>query len=123
MSETSSPYVPKNPVRLISAAALFDGHDSSINVMRRILQASGCEVIHLGHNRAVEEVARTYVDPANITQGALNRIEAAIRAYDPCISCSTHAVGRMPMQVIVLNPAGEIVYQQAGVVQTECAAQ
>ncbi len=46
-----------NPVRLVTAAALFDGHDASINIMRRILQASGAEVIHLGHNRSVEEVA------------------------------------------------------------------
>jgi methylmalonyl-CoA mutase len=46
-----------HPVRLVTAAALFDGHDASINIMRRILQASGAEVIHLGHNRAVEEVA------------------------------------------------------------------
>jgi methylmalonyl-CoA mutase len=43
-------------VRFVTAAALFDGHDGSINIMRRILQASGCEVIHLGHNRAVEEI-------------------------------------------------------------------
>ena len=57
----SSPYLPKNPVRIISAAALFDGHDASINVMRRLLQASGCEVIHLGHNRSVEEVANAAV--------------------------------------------------------------
>ncbi len=57
-------------------------------------------------SRAVEEVARTYVDPKNITQGALNRVEAAIRAYDPCLSCSTHAVGRMPMEMIVLDPQG-----------------
>ncbi len=57
----SSPYHPKNPVRIISAAALFDGHDASINVMRRLLQASGCEVIHLGHNRSVAEVANAAV--------------------------------------------------------------
>ncbi len=56
MSE-ASPYVPQNPIRIVSAAALFDGHDAAINVMRRILQASGAEVIHLGHNRSVEEVA------------------------------------------------------------------
>ena len=61
MSEPNLPYVPKNPVRIVSAAALFDGHDASINVMRRILQASGCEVIHLGHNRSVEEVANAAV--------------------------------------------------------------
>ncbi len=50
-------YRPKHPVRIVTAAALFDGHDASINIMRRILQASGAEVIHLGHNRSVEEVA------------------------------------------------------------------
>jgi isobutyryl-CoA mutase len=49
-------YVAKNKVRFVTAAALFDGHDASINIMRRILQAGGCEVIHLGHNRSVEEV-------------------------------------------------------------------
>jgi isobutyryl-CoA mutase len=49
-------YMPKNKVRFVTAAALFDGHDASINIMRRILQASGCEVIHLGHNRSVDEV-------------------------------------------------------------------
>ncbi|WP_336771980.1 fused isobutyryl-CoA mutase/GTPase IcmF [Paenibacillus sp. MMO-58] len=49
-------YRPQNHVRFITAAALFDGHDASINIMRRILQASGVEVIHLGHNRSVQEV-------------------------------------------------------------------
>ncbi len=49
-------YKPANKVRFVTAASLFDGHDASINIMRRILQASGCEVIHLGHNRAVEEI-------------------------------------------------------------------
>ncbi|MCY4311853.1 MAG: hypothetical protein OXC54_11200, partial [Rhodospirillaceae bacterium] len=45
-----------NPVRFVTAAALFDGHDASINIMRRILQAQGAEVIHLGHNRSVDEI-------------------------------------------------------------------
>ncbi|MEQ6376873.1 methylmalonyl-CoA mutase family protein [Bacillaceae bacterium S4-13-56] len=49
-------YQPKHPVRFVTASSLFDGHDASINIMRRILQASGAEVIHLGHNRSVEEV-------------------------------------------------------------------
>src|SRR6185436_19524220 len=49
-------YKPENKVRFVTAASLFDGHDASINIMRRILQASGCEVIHLGHNRAVDEI-------------------------------------------------------------------
>jgi isobutyryl-CoA mutase len=49
-------YDPKNKIRLVTAASLFDGHDASINIMRRILQASGAEVIHLGHDRSVKEV-------------------------------------------------------------------
>ncbi len=50
------PYKPKNHIRIVTAASLFDGHDAAINIMRRILQASGAEVIHLGHNRSVQEV-------------------------------------------------------------------
>ena len=49
-------YTPKNKIRIITAASLFDGHDASINIMRRILQSTGCEVIHLGHDRSVEEI-------------------------------------------------------------------
>ena len=49
-------FKPVHKVRFVTAASLFDGHDASINIMRRILQASGCEVIHLGHNRSVEEI-------------------------------------------------------------------
>jgi len=50
------PYQPANHVRIVTAASLFDGHDAAINIMRRILQASGAEVIHLGHNRSVKEI-------------------------------------------------------------------
>ena len=50
------PYQPVNHVRIVTAASLFDGHDAAINIMRRILQASGAEVIHLGHNRSVKEI-------------------------------------------------------------------
>ncbi|MCK6551203.1 methylmalonyl-CoA mutase family protein, partial [Myxococcota bacterium] len=49
-------YRPRHPVRIVTAAALFDGHDASINIIRRLLQESGAEVIHLGHNRAAEEI-------------------------------------------------------------------
>ncbi|MGI4974378.1 MAG: methylmalonyl-CoA mutase family protein, partial [Janthinobacterium lividum] len=51
-----APYKPKNHVRIVTAAALFDGHDAAINIMRRIIQSSGAEVIHLGHNRSVQEI-------------------------------------------------------------------
>src|SRR5580698_4533615 len=50
------PYKPKNQVRIVTAASLFDGHDAAINIMRRIIQASGAEVIHLGHDRSVQEI-------------------------------------------------------------------
>ena len=49
-------YTPNNKIRIITATSLFDGHDASINIMRRILQSTGCEVIHLGHDRSVEEI-------------------------------------------------------------------
>lgn len=51
-----APYRPKNKIRIVTAASLFDGHDAAINIMRRIIQSTGCEVIHLGHDRSVEEV-------------------------------------------------------------------
>jgi methylmalonyl-CoA mutase len=54
--ETIAPYKGKNKIRIVTAASLFDGHDATINIMRRILQSSGAEVIHLGHNRSVDEV-------------------------------------------------------------------
>ena len=54
--EPMQPYKPKNNVRIVTAASLFDGHDAAINIMRRIIQSTGCEVIHLGHDRSVEEV-------------------------------------------------------------------
>ncbi|HET7180571.1 MAG TPA: methylmalonyl-CoA mutase family protein [Chryseosolibacter sp.] len=55
------PYRPKHKVRIVTAASLFDGHDAAINIMRRILQATGCEVIHLGHDRSVQEVVNTAI--------------------------------------------------------------
>ncbi|NND77104.1 MAG: methylmalonyl-CoA mutase family protein [Flavobacteriales bacterium] len=55
------PYIPKNKVRIVTAASLFDGHDAAINIMRRIMQSTGCEVIHLGHDRSVEEVVDTAI--------------------------------------------------------------
>src|SRR3954464_3258814 len=54
-------YVPSRPVRFVTAASLFDGHDAAITIMRRILQAQGCEVIHLGHDRSVADVVTAAV--------------------------------------------------------------
>ncbi len=58
---TTEPYKAKHPVRIVTSAALFDGHDAAINVMRRIMQATGAEIIHLGHNRSVEEVVNAAI--------------------------------------------------------------
>src|SRR5678809_1230218 len=59
--DAPAPYKPKNKVRIVTAASLFDGHDAAINIMRRIIQATGVEVIHLGHDRSVEEVVNTAI--------------------------------------------------------------
>jgi len=56
-----APYQAKNKIRVVTAASLFDGHDAAINIMRRIIQSTGCEVIHLGHDRSVEEVVNTAI--------------------------------------------------------------
>ncbi|MDG1422870.1 MAG: cobalamin-dependent protein, partial [Flavobacteriaceae bacterium] len=59
--EKITPYKPKNKVRIVTAASLFDGHDAAINIMRRIIQSTGVEVIHLGHDRSVEDVVNTAI--------------------------------------------------------------
>jgi NAD-reducing hydrogenase large subunit len=69
-------------------------------------------IVATGHNNwamceAVDSVAKTYITSAPIQQGWLNRVEAAVRAYDPCLSCSTHAIGQMPLIVEVFGPDGE----------------
>jgi methylmalonyl-CoA mutase len=56
MSVNQEVYKPVNSIRIVTAASLFDGHDAAINIMRRIIQSTGCEVIHLGHNRSVQEI-------------------------------------------------------------------
>ncbi|MCG2613931.1 methylmalonyl-CoA mutase family protein [Terrimonas sp. NA20] len=55
-------YTPKNKVRIVTAASLFDGHDAAINIMRRIMQSKGAEIIHLGHNRSVKEIVETAIE-------------------------------------------------------------
>ncbi|MGD8396546.1 MAG: cobalamin-dependent protein, partial [Candidatus Eiseniibacteriota bacterium] len=74
------PYRPQHKIRFVSAAALFDGHDAAINVMRRIMQASGAEVIHLGHNRGAAEV-----------------VDAAIQEDAQAIAVSSYQGGHMEL--------------------------
>ncbi len=71
-------------------------------------------IVATGHNnyamnRAILDVARQYVDGTNVEEGMLNRVEAAIRCYDPCLSCSTHAIGRMPLVVELRGPDGTLL--------------
>ncbi|MBN1375389.1 MAG: Ni/Fe hydrogenase subunit alpha [Dehalococcoidia bacterium] len=62
-------------------------------------------------NRSVYEVAKDYIKNGNVTEGILNRVEAAIRCYDPCLSCSTHALGQMPLIIQLRTPEGQILKQ------------
>ncbi|NLW49488.1 MAG: Ni/Fe hydrogenase subunit alpha [Candidatus Brocadiaceae bacterium] len=63
---------------------------------------------NLAMNRSILQVARHFVKPDRLSEGMLNRVEAVIRAYDPCLSCSTHALGQMPMLVQLVGPGGEV---------------
>lgn len=70
-------------------------------------------IVSTGHNNwamseAVDSVAKTYVKGPQVQEGMLNRVEAAIRAYDPCLSCSTHAIGQMPIKIDVFDPNGKV---------------
>jgi len=64
---------------------------------------------NLAMNRSVLQVAQRYVQGERLTHGMLNRVEAVIRAYDPCLSCSTHAVGQMALKVQLLSPNGTVL--------------
>ena len=55
-------YRPKNKIRILTSTSLFDGHDASINIIRRLLQARGVEIIHLGHNRSAHEVVKAAIE-------------------------------------------------------------
>jgi len=71
-------------------------------------------IVSTGHNNwamceAVDSVAKTYITGPDITEGQLNRVEAAVRAHDPCLSCSTHAIGQMPMVVDVMDAKGNLI--------------
>jgi len=80
-----------------------DGLVKSVNLVIATSQNN------LAMNRAVEETARHFVSPGRLSEGMLNRVEAVIRCYDPCLSCSTHAIGQMPLIVELRGPGGELV--------------
>ncbi|MCS6965744.1 MAG: methylmalonyl-CoA mutase family protein [Candidatus Kapabacteria bacterium] len=78
MAERTPPYRPQYRIRIVTAASLFDGHDAAINIMRRIMQATGAEVIHLGHNRSAREI-----------------VEAAIQEYSQGVAVTSYQGGHM----------------------------
>jgi NAD-reducing hydrogenase large subunit len=87
-------------------------HDYSADENGRLLKVN--LIVSTGHNNwamsnAVDSVAKTYVKGPDVHEGMLNRVEAAIRAYDPCLSCSTHAVGQMPIQLDIVASDGMLV--------------
>ena len=64
---------------------------------------------NLAMNRTIAQIARHYIDGQHISEGILNRVEAGIRAFDPCLSCSTHAAGAMPLQIVLVGPDGAML--------------
>ena len=87
-------------------------HDYTTDEHGKLLKVN--LIVSTGHNNwamsnSVDSVAKTYVHGPDVTEGMLNRVEAAIRAYDPCLSCSTHAVGQMPIQLEIISPNGELI--------------
>lgn len=87
-------------------------HDYKTNSMGQITSVN--LIVSTGHNnwamsKAVDSVAKTYVHGPDVKEGMLNRIEAAIRAYDPCLSCSTHAIGSMPIELDIFDADGNLV--------------
>ncbi|MCU0560900.1 MAG: Ni/Fe hydrogenase subunit alpha [Desulfobacterales bacterium] len=87
-------------------------HDYSVDANGLIARAN--LIVATGHNnwamnRAVESVAKSFVHGPAVAEGMLNRVEAAVRCYDPCFSCSTHAIGRMPLELTLIGPDGRVL--------------
>ena len=66
---------------------------------------------NLAMNKTITQIAKHYIQGTEITEGMLNRVEAGIRAFDPCLSCSTHAAGQMPLQVELIGADGKVLNQ------------
>jgi NAD-reducing hydrogenase large subunit len=66
---------------------------------------------NLAMNKTVTQIAKHYIHGEEIPEGFLNRVEAGIRCYDPCLSCSTHAAGQMPLHIQLLRPDGELLQE------------
>ncbi len=81
--------------------------DNGLMTDMNLIVATGHNVLAM--NRGVKQVAQHFIHSDHLTEGMLNRVEAVIRAFDPCLSCATHAIGQMPLHIQLLSPDGEIV--------------
>jgi len=81
--------------------------DNGLITDMNLIVATGHNVLAM--NRGIKQVAERFVDGNQLTEGMLNRVEAVIRAFDPCLSCATHAIGQMPLHIQLLNQVGEVV--------------
>lgn len=86
-------------------------HHYWVDKSGKILKAN--LIVATGHNnlainRAVYEVAQEFIKDGKVTEGILNRVEVAVRCYDPCLSCSSHALGQMPLEIIISEPDGRV---------------
>ncbi|HUX04484.1 MAG TPA: fused isobutyryl-CoA mutase/GTPase IcmF [Acidimicrobiales bacterium] len=97
-TETDALYRPSRPVRFITAASLFDGHDAAINIMRRLLQAQGAEVIHLGHNRSVSEIVAAAIQE-DVQGVAVSSYQGGHLEYFKYLVDSLRAAGRPDIKV------------------------
>jgi NAD-reducing hydrogenase large subunit len=105
---------PQNPVGtgIVEAPRGTLIHNYWVNKDGRIEKVN--LIVSTGHNnlamnKGIQQVARRYVKAKKLTEGMLNRVEAVIRCYDPCLSCATHAIGKMPMVAELLDADGNVV--------------
>ena len=116
---------PLHPVRFVTAASLFDGHDAAINIMRRLLQAQGAEVIHLGHNRSVDQVVTAAVDE-DVQGVAVSSYQGGHMEFFPYLVERLAAEGRPEIRVygggggvIVPEEIAKLEAAQAAVEETK----
>jgi NAD-reducing hydrogenase large subunit len=89
---------------------LFHEYEVTENgILKRVNLIIATGQNNLAMNRTVKQIAQAYVNGSGLSEGVLNRIEHGIRLYDPCLSCSTHAVGHMPLRVQLISPEGDLV--------------
>ena len=84
-------------------------HVDSYGILQQVNLIIATGQNNMAMNKTVQQIAQAYVNGRGLNEGILNRIEHGIRAFDPCLSCSTHAVGQMPLHVQLLDPTGVVV--------------